>query len=359
MVLMEEVLRPRGGPGRLIDWDDIRRRAKARLGTGGTLTAARRSAAERKYAALSAEVQPTLLEVVGGLPDGVTLPAFEALDRSSWIDTNVRIMARTLDPVLSQNLVPNNRLVDAGRIGLDRYVALILSFLSHKVLGQYDPQLLGREEIEPPALYLVEPNIAAWEAEADLPGDDLRRWLILHELTHAWQFAANPWLREHLNGMLEKVLGTMARRDLNTVSRIFGLAVGLPEQWAVVRRMQSTMIVVEGYGNFVMNRVGRRLLPSFDRLEQAYRRRTGSRSALEILFLKLTGLDLKMQQYSRGEAFCQAVFDRWGMEGLNRVWESADHMPTADEVENPEAWWRRVGGLASAARSAMGGRRGA
>jgi coenzyme F420 biosynthesis associated uncharacterized protein len=347
MILVEEALRPRGGPGRLLDWDDIRRRAKSRLRAEDTMPASRGATLERKYAKLAAEVQPALLETVGGLPDGVRLPPFEALDRSTWVDLNLQIMARTLDPVLSQNLVPNNRLVDAGRMGLDRYVALILAFLSHKVLGQYDPQLLGREEIEPPALYLVEPNIAAWEAEADLPGDDLRRWLILHELTHAWQFAANPWLREHLNEMLERILGTMARRDLSSVSRIFGLAVGLPEQWAVVRQMQSTMTVVEGYGNFVMNRAGRRLLPSFEQLEEAYRRRTGTRSALEVLFLKLTGLDLKMQQYSRGETFCQAVYERWGMEGLNRVWESADHMPTATELDDPDAWWRRVGARAA------------
>lgn len=351
-MLIQEALRPRGGPGRILDWDDVRRRARARLGTEALLPAARRTVLAREYARLAAEVEPALLKAVGSLPDGVRLPAFEALGRHEWIDLNVRIMARTLDPVLSLDLVPNNRLVDAGRAGLDRYVAQILAFLSRKVLGQYDPQLLGREEIEAPALYLVEPNIAEWEAEADLPGDDLRRWLILHELTHAWQFAANPWLKEHVNGMLEQVVGAMGRRDMSSVSRVVGMAVGLPEQWAVVRRMQATMTVVEGYGNFVMNQVGRGLLPGFDRLEEAYRRRTESRSALDILFLKLTGLDLKMQQYVRGEAFCRAVYERWGMKGLNRVWESAAHLPTSEELDDPEAWWRRIGVSGRARRPA-------
>ena len=66
------------------------------------------------------------------------------------------------------------------------------------------------------------------------------------------------------------------------------------------------------------------------------------KSALEVLIWKLTGLDLKLQQYRRGEAFCQAVFDRHGLEVLNRVWSGPESMPKLNELGNPDAWYRRT-----------------
>jgi uncharacterized protein (DUF2342 family) len=91
-----------------------------------------------------------------------------------------------------------------------------------------------------------------------------------------------------------------------------------------------------------MNRLGSKLLPGFDRLEKAYRERSTGRSAFEMLIWKLTGLDLKLQQYRSGEAFCQAVYDRYGLSVLNRVWDGPEMMPTLSELRNPDAWHRRV-----------------
>ena len=47
-------------------------------------------------------------------------------------------------------------------MGVNRYLALMLEFLSRRVLGQFDPQLLGREPVQH-GLYLVEPNVSDWE----------------------------------------------------------------------------------------------------------------------------------------------------------------------------------------------------
>ena len=121
------------------------------------------------------------------------MPPFEALDREGWVELNVGIMSDALEPlVAAQERLPNNRVIELGRAVLDRYVGLILGFLSGRVLGQYDPRLLGHEPAGKPGLYLVEPNIAEWEAQAGLPGEPLRQWLILHEMTHAWPFGAHP-----------------------------------------------------------------------------------------------------------------------------------------------------------------------
>jgi uncharacterized protein (DUF2342 family) len=220
-------------------------------------------------------------------------------------------------------------------------MAFMLGFLGRRVLGQYDPQLLGVEPIDAAGLYLVETNVEEWGRKADLPGPDLRRWLILHEMTHAWQFAAHPWLRGHMEQSMRVLLDTVTEKA-SPAARIVAFAGVMPAQWRVMRQMQGTMSLIEGYSNLVMNELGAKLLPGFQELEEAHRRRSSNKGMLDQLVWKFTGLDLKLQQYRRGEAFAKAVFDAHGMNVLNRAWSGPDHMPRLEELNNPEAWYRRV-----------------
>ena len=49
-----------------------------------------------------------------------------------------------------------------------------------------------------------------------------------------------------------------------------------------------------------------------------------------------------MRQYRDGAAFCRAVIDRVGMDGLNRVWTSPETLPTRDEIADPQLWLARM-----------------
>ncbi|MGH7902914.1 MAG: zinc-dependent metalloprotease [Candidatus Dormibacteraceae bacterium] len=345
--VVSEAARPRGGRGRLLDWDEIAELARSRLGASEDMSSAAAARTTELYRKLAAEVESPLLETLGGLPDRARLPRFDVLGRRAWVDLNVRILRRATEPLFETHAgsVPNTLLVDLGRAGVDRYVAFLLGYLARRVLGQYDPQLLGREPIGADGLYLVEPNVAAWEERADLPPAQLRRWLILHEMTHAWQFAAHPWLRGHMDSMLRELMALGEARD-DPLSRVLSMTVGLRSQWRVARRIQAVMSLVEGYGNLAMNLVGRRLLPDFDRLETAYRERGDHRKPLEILLFKVTGLGLKMQQYEVGERFARTVLEAHGMAALNRAWSGPEALPTIEELGDPEAWYRRTSGTA-------------
>lgn len=337
-----EAVRPRGGSTLLLDWNRVRRTASVRLGSlpadPVVLTAAATG-----YRSLASKLEQPMLDFVGGLPKGASLPEFEALDREGWLELNIGILRRVVDPVLESGRVPNSLIVEVGRAGVNRYVGYMLAFLGRRVLGQYDPQLLGAEPMGGEGLYLVETNVAEWQRVAGLPEQDLRRWLILHEMTHAWQFAAHPWLRPFMEQSMEALVDTATKKG-HPAARFAAFAGVLPAQWRVMRQVQSVMSVVEGYSNLVMNELGAKLLPGFDQLEQAYRERSSGKSALEQLIWKLTGLDLKLQQYKRGEAFCRAVFDQHGLAALNRVWDGPESMPTLAELGNPGAWYRRVAG---------------
>ncbi|MDQ6918677.1 MAG: zinc-dependent metalloprotease [Candidatus Dormibacteraeota bacterium] len=336
-----DAVRPRPGPARIVDWEDIREQALGRLSPEDALARPRRGALETRYRRFAAELERPLLDFVGGMEG--EFPPFQALDRFGWVDLNVGILRDALEPLAdAQESLPNSKALEFGRGVLDRYLGLILGFLSRRVLGQYDPQLLGHEPAGSPGLYLVEPNIADWEEESDLPGEALRRWLILHEMTHAWQFGAHPWLRDHLNGMLRDVLSAAIDRRRSPVERLFALTTGMRDQLGVVNRVQATMSLVEGYSNLVMDVVGRQVLPEFEVLEAAHQARLGEKTIFERLFWKLTGLELKLQQYVVGERFCKAIHERHGMVLLNRAWESPETLPTQAELREPERWARRM-----------------
>src|SRR5438034_6926022 len=335
-----EAVRPRGGTTLLLDWEAVRRTARARMDQP-TLDRAQLAAAASGYRSLAAKLETPLLNFVGPLPRGASMPRFEALDRDGWVDLNLGILRRVVDPVLEAGRMPNSLIVEVGKAGVDRYVGYMLGFLGTRVLGQYDPQLLAAEPMGGEGLYLVETNVVDWQRHANPPEEDLRRWFILHEMTHAWQFAAHPWLRKYMEESMSVLIESVTKKG-PAVARYAALVGVLPAQWRVMRRVQGTMSVVEGYSNLVMNQLGRKLLPGFDRLEQAYRERSSGKSALEVLIWKLTGLDLKLQQYQRGEAFCRAVFDQHGIQILNRVWDGPDAMPRLSELANPAAWYRRT-----------------
>jgi len=347
--VVAEAVRPRGPGGSPIDWDEIARLTARTGATDGGLSAADAAKAAKGYNRMAADLAPALYKFVGPLPKGVELPPFQALDRAGWIELNVGIMRRVIDPLLAANPMQSSLLLDLGRAGIDRYIATLLGFLSRRVLGQFDPDLLGAEPVtaDSTGLYLVETNVRAWQEQAKLPPEELRRWLILHEMTHAWQFLGHPWLREHMNGMVGEVLAAAGKSGSDPIRRTIGLLQRLPGQMQLMRRLQATMTLVEGYSNLVMDVVGREHLEGFEQLEKAHEARSSKRTALEQLFWRVTGLGVKLQQYEVGERFCVAVHQAHGIETLNLAWTSAEHLPRLDEFGDPERWYRRVSTLAA------------
>lgn len=337
---------------RLIDWEVVRQvaieRSGERLGDGIAPDEAGRLGA--LYTGMAEDLAPLLGEVCNQMP--FAPPRFVALDRRGFIDVNISIVRRMLDPVEKlRATLPDSFATTLGRRVLDRYVGELMGMMARRVLGQYDPVLsLAPLEFDPSeqaALYLVEPNLNVIQREQNVPGEALRRWLILHELTHAWQFAQHPWLREHMvetmRGLLLESLTADGERFLGSQEMLRRLPDTVRTQMRTVARVQAVMSVLEGYSNFVMHRVGRKHLARADELDAAMHRRRAQRTLFERLVMAVTGLELKMRQYEIGEHFCDAVADRASIATLNRVWESAEMMPTMDELRNPERWLRRIG----------------
>jgi coenzyme F420 biosynthesis associated uncharacterized protein len=337
-------------PRRLVDWDEVRQLAVSRSGESRGGARINTEALEAAYTEMAARVAPHLVEVCQ-VPL-TTYPRFVALDRRGFIDVNLGMVQRLLAPVERiRATVPESLATGMSRRMLDRYVGELFGLMSRRVLGQYDP-VLALEDVpgttrQASALYLVEPNIAGIERDLHLGGTDLRPWLILHELTHAWQFEVHPWLGEHLESVMRGLMLDALSSDGETLLPSSQMVRRLPDtvraQVQTIRHVQAVMSVLEGYSNFVMHRAGRGAIRGSDRLESAMQQRRRQRGPIERLILTITGLEMKMRQYEVGEHFAVGVADRAGLTTLNRVWESADMMPTLDELRHPERWLKRAG----------------
>ncbi|HEV3232683.1 MAG TPA: zinc-dependent metalloprotease [Candidatus Dormibacteraeota bacterium] len=374
---VRELARPRPREkARLVDWELVRERALR--GTGepaATPLAYTAGELGRRYDEMAAGLRPWIAEALGEELTPDRFPAFRVVDRRGWVEVNIELFRALMEPVLElQEMVPASALTDLGRRGVSEYLGMMLGFLSKRVLGQYDPVLLA-PALAPPSgdlapgapadpdrwggspdsrggssLYLVEPNIERWEARAAVGGEPLRQWLVLHEVTHAWEFEAHPWLRDHLNGLIGELIArrVFAAEKPDPLRAIVAVTVGARSQWRAMARIQAVMALLEGFSNVVMRRVGEARLPRYAEIDAEFNQRSGRRGPAERLFFKLTGLEMKMQQYVQGEAFCDAVIAAGGMDLLRRVWAGPESLPALDEIRRPARWISRITGVTAA-----------
>jgi coenzyme F420 biosynthesis associated uncharacterized protein len=347
-LVARELVKPRPNEtASLIDWERVHSRAVGTSGEPGP-THLVFSAGERgrRYDAMLTELEPWIAEALEEPLHDKPLPKFTVVDRRGWIEVNLEMFKGLVEPIMKlQEMVPASLLTDLARRGLSEYMGLLLGFLSRRVLGQYDPVLMAAPGgARPSSLYLVEPNIEAFEAKTNAGGEQLRQWLVLHEVTHAWEFEAHPWLREHLNGLIReliahRLLSQPAPRRLDVIRAV---TIGARSQWQAMSRIQATMSLLEGFSNVMMRRVGVAHLADYEWIDAEFTSRAGKRGPAERAFFKITGLDLKMQQYVQGERFCNEVIAAGGMARLTPVWTAPEALPTLEEIRDPQIWLHRT-----------------
>lgn len=359
-------------PDGMIDWTRTRDIA-IRMNRGNVLNAAERQRLDAYYGDLVERCIPIVTEYTGmALPS--TSQRTYAFDRIDWINANLDGFKRMFEPIQDLDS-PNGKDGTANRImsGLNQNIlsyeiGLLLGYLAKRVLGQYDLALLGREPVPAGKLYYVEPNIRGTESKLGLPRDDFRMWLALHETTHAFEFEAHPWVRVHFNTLLERYMVFMKQDAEHLKNGLQGLKVFADrmrngksengdgswieafmtgEQRVLFNEMQAMMCVVEGYSNHVMNAVGKPLLENYDLISRKFEERQKQRTQAEQLFARLTGLDVKMEQYRAGERFIDEIVRQRSHDLARRVWEAPEYLPTMDEIRNPDLWIARVESVAA------------
>ena len=362
----------------LVDWPAAEAFAIARLRSApGALTPAEIAASGQAYATAMALITPKLAEALGTELPGVVERAV-AVDRAGWIRANVTTFAHLIGHLegrlLDQVVPPGGGLAQASMAIANRYVTtrqlgFLLGFMATRVLGQYDLALLSAEAM-PGKLLFVEENIRGTARALDVPLDAFRTWIALHETTHAFEFEAHPWLRPYLAERLERQLGAFSN-DLAGVSRDTIRQVGrfirgegggshwlerimTDEQRRLFRETQAVMSLLEGFSDYIMDEVGRDLVPDVERISARFHARREQKSGFERAVSRLIGMDLKLEQYKKGEVFVRAIADRGGPEALRHLWDGPETLPRDGEIEAPDLWLARVMGIGAAGAPAGG-----
>ncbi|HEY8699920.1 MAG TPA: zinc-dependent metalloprotease [Arthrobacter sp.] len=310
----------------------------------------------------------TGLEAARDLRDSSVL----VVDRANWAKANTQSFAVMLKPAMEKMLESRRGSVSPAAATVSGAITgsqlgAVLAFLSSKVLGQYDPFAALAEGSTAPAggrLLLVVPNIVSVERQLNVVPEDFRLWVCLHEQTHRVQFAAAPWLRHHMLAEIDNLSGHLLGNVDSLMERASAAARSLkdrgaaggtpgrgaildllqnPEEKASLSHLTAVMSLLEGHANVVMDGVDASIIPTVKTIRQRFNDRGKNRGVIEKFIRNLLGLDAKMRQYSDGAKFVRAVVDVAGMDGFNRVWESADHLPTEPEIHDAKLWLDRMG----------------
>ena len=352
-----------------MDWGRVEAIAIARLRRApGSLGEAELRGVEGGYADAMAQVVPALAKHLGTELPGV-VDRVSVVDRAAWVRANTiafaALIGRLEGSLLDQVLPPGGGLGKAtvalaNRWVTTRQLGLLLGFMGQRVLGQYDLALLSAETT-PGRLLFVEENIRQTALALDVPVGPFRTWIALHETTHAFEFEAHPWLRPYLAERLERQV-TLLSQDASSLGRDALAALGSAlrgdgrkdgrhwmerlmsdEQRGLFRETQAIMSLLEGFGDHVMDAVGRDLVPGVERISARFHGRRQQRTPFERAMLRITGMDLKMEQYRKGEIFVAEIERRAGAAALRRLWDGPETLPTPEEIETPASWVRRMG----------------
>ncbi|GGG20561.1 hypothetical protein GCM10007304_38060 [Rhodococcoides trifolii] len=302
---------------------------------------------------------------VTGLADGLPVPEAMILDRPGWIKEASASMGHLIGADEGAGVEPAeqpDRKSGGGFLGgkpAGVQAGAMLAFLSTAILGQYDP-FTGPNG----TLLLVTPNIILVERSLRLQPSDFRLWVCLHEVTHRVQFSSSPWLAGYmkdcvatLSDGVDEPFGDVIGR-LSTALRQRSSGQADPSSKGIVGLLRATQAepqrealdrllmlgtLLEGHADHVMDAVGPAVVPTVASIRKAFdSRRTRKQNPLQRLIKMLLGMDAKMAQYVRGKAFVDAVVAAVGMERFNTVWTDATTLPRISEIDDPDAWIRRV-----------------
>ena len=335
----------------LVDWRRVEDIAIARLRNApGSLTAVgaardgarlRRGDGARSCRRSSAHLGTELPGVVDRV---------EVVDRAAWVAREHRGVRRAHRHARGRAARPDAPARAAGfakatmtlanRWVTTRQLGLLLGFMGQRVLGQYDLALLSAETDARPAPVRrgEHPPHGAGHGRAARtrsgPGSRSTRRPTRSSSRRTrgcgrtspggWSASCrcSARTRRRSGGTRCRSLGrrrsaaTGRRDDQHWMERLMS-----DEQRRLFRETQAIMSLLEGFGDHVMDEVGKDLVPGVERISARFHGRRQQRTPFERAMLRITGLDLKMEQYRKGEVFVAEIERLAGAAALRRLWD--------------------------------------
>ncbi|MCU0261558.1 MAG: zinc-dependent metalloprotease [Ilumatobacteraceae bacterium] len=256
--------------------------------------------------------------------------------------------------------------------GLNRMMApAMLGMAVGSMVGQLAQRAFGEHDLPIPrdrhGVAIVARNVDQVASASGLPLDQLRLWVLAHELAGHVAFAG-PHLRDPLASLVRRHVGAFSPDPQAVMDKLAGLdvtaddpmaalsqafgdpevllgAVRSPEQLALEPQLDAAVATVVGYTDWVVDAVAVRIIGGDAlRVAEVVRERRVEASPDDVFVERLLGIRLGPDQVARGKAFVQGVVDRGGEPALQLLTSTPGGLPTPAEVDAPGLWLARVTG---------------
>lgn len=240
-------------------------------------------------------------------------------------------------------------------------IGSMVGALAAHALGQYE---LPLARIDTREILVVSSSVDSFAHDWDIAQDDLRMWVLIHELaSHA--ILASPSVVEGLMALVRRhvsafrpdpqaVMESVGELNLddadamNNIQKIFSDpmvlmgAMRTPEQESLAPILDAQLAAVSAYIDYIVDTVGARLLGAQASIAEAVRRRRVEYGTDAVLIERLLGISTTRAQQTRGRAFIQGVLERSDAETLTKLVQSPANLPTPNEMDAPGLWLARL-----------------
>ncbi len=367
-----------------LQWD-VARQVAIMTATNGTNTEANVDPTSRVSLEQLAPIADMHVRNYTGLTTGTgnALPDIVVTNHSTWVHHTLEsykpLFTQLATALSNPNAVPSqagteidsetdqissmlsslNKMMAPAMMGMS--IGSMIGQLSLRAFGQYDLPIPREPRNQ---MLLVASNIEQFATDWSIAIDDMRMWVLVHELTsHAVlsvdhvRATINEQIAKYIagfrpnpNALMERLttmdLGTsdpmvMMQKFLTDPTIILG-AVRSPEQEAQAPVLDAMIASVIGYIDHSVDATSAQLLGGGAQIAEAVRRRRVETAPHDTFVEQLLGLRLTRQQVERGHAFAAGVTERAGHDGLAQLFTKAGNLPTPNELDAPGLWLARI-----------------
>jgi putative hydrolase len=228
--------------------------------------------------------------------------------------------------------------------------------LSREVFGVTD---LGFPLVASPNRALLPSNLIEYAKDLDIPVDEVTTYLAVREAATARLFTATPWLRSHLENLIEQYAGQTEidlrqfEEQLHGVDPTNQTQLGKamsggifspannPSQQATLLRLETALALIEGWVEEVTTAATIAHLPHTMQLREMLRRRRGAGGPAEQAFAHLVGLELRPRRSRDAAKLISHVYTAGGVEGRDAIFTHPDLLPTTGDLDDPAGYLAR------------------
>lgn len=366
---------------------DIMRRVQGMMSHADPWDAARQQAlhiANQQSLAISTDSRTDLdeafrlaelwLDAVTTVPGVAQTP--RVLSRGDWVEATLPFWREIAEPVassvsnalssaLSENIPEDmaGMLASAEPFLKSVGTTLFATQLGH-VVGGLSKEVVSGGDVGLPVMPLgdatiLPQNFADFRQGLDIPDDQLALYLAVRELAHARLFRHAKWLRLQLVSQVTEyarglaidtgALDELAERfdPSNPEELREALQSGsliprrTPEQQQVLDRLETVLALVEGWIEVVTADAATRL-PDTVKIAEVIRRRRAAGGPSEQALSALVGLELRPRRLREAAAMWRAITEAVGPAARDALWDYPDLLPTAADIDEPEALITRL-----------------